>query len=135
MYLRYVCCHRNHNQIIPDLRIQDEIECVIAEHQQFYEIDLQKTIPYTITSDYIHVITERKAKLNELIRSAIDVCSESCVILYQERFNAINTKINSTFYTLFKDGRIRFTKDAVKLPYVCNHILTHSNEWASSIDA
>ena len=133
MYLRYVCCHRNHNQIIPALRIQDDIEHILAEHILFYENDLHKTTPYTITSDYIHAITERKAKLNKLIRSAIDVCSESCVILYQRRFNAIDMNINTTFYTLFKDGRIRFTKDAVKLPYVCNHILTHSNEWASSI--
>jgi hypothetical protein len=130
------CCRQfTKHKIAPAPTIQDDIERLLAEHIRFYAIDLYKTIPYIITSDYIHVITERKAKFNELIRSAIDVYSESCVIIYQQRFNYIDTKINNTFYTLFKDSRIRFTKDAVKLPYVCNHILTHSNERASSIYA
>jgi len=128
---------RPSHKIVPALTIppsiQDDIERLIDEHTKFYYIHLNTNITYTITPEYIHMITERKARLNGLLNSGIDLLGESCILMYQGRFNYFDIKIYNTMYKLFKDGRIRFTKDAMKIPYVREHILTNSNERSSSI--
>ena len=130
------CCRQfTKHKIAPAPTIQDDIERLLAEHEHFYNIHLCRTITYTITPDYIHTITERKARFNGLANSAIDTCGESAIMMYQGRFNYVDIKIYNTIYKLFKDGRVRFSKEAMKLPYIREHILTHSNERASSIYA
>ena len=131
MPLRWCCSIPN--KIIPISSIQDDIERLLAEHERFYNIHLRNSITYIITPEYIHTITEQKARFNGLTNSAIDTCGESAIMMYQGRFKYVDIKIYNTIYKLFKDGRVRFTKEAMKLPYVREHILTNSNERSSSI--
>ena len=136
------CCKRRLSSTIvpvtltvttPVPTIQDEIERTIAEHRRFYHIHLHSNITYTITPDYIHTITEQKARFIGLINSALDVCSESRIKTYQDHFNRIDIRIYTTLYKLFKDGRVRFTKDTIKIPYVREYILTSSGDKHSFI--